>query len=567
VAQERIAPDALLVATALSGSVGDVQDDPDAADSAWLTYDSAVNGNTDCRVSFPSPSTGNPSGTQGVRVQIRKNASGGNAAVWSLQLWEAGAQVSELATGTTTALAPNGEVVAGSFEASALAGATGADVEIRLQQTSGGASGSGGNRRRIEIGAVEWNAETAAASRTGSGATAASAQTADGDGTVTVGASGSSTATAQAAAGSGAAPISGAGTTSSTAQISAGTGTVEGGSEERTGSGATVATAQVAAGTGTVTTSGAGASTSGSQTSTGSSAAPIGASGSSSAAVQIAAGIALVAASALGASQASAQTSAGTGGAPVEASGASAASAQQSAGTGTVSQPGEINGSGATIATAQTSSGQGEALLAGTGGATAAAQASAGSASAPVTASGASTAAAQVSAGSGNVEQPAGEITGSGASAAAAQQSSGTGAALVSCSGASVASPQVSEGSDAEPPAGTGPVRHNGIIRPLVRGRASTRGGLSVLTTREILIVWERDAGPEDPANVSLTIRPKGGSDVVHEWPIGDLERIGPGAFRAKYTSPSRGPVRCTWLCAYADGEQGRDVDWFYAQG
>lgn len=154
---ERLAPDALLVQTALSGSVTAIDDDPDSPAGDWLTYDTAVNGNTDCRVSFPTP-TGNPTtgaGVQNFRVQIRKNASAGNSTTWSLQLWENGAQVAELATGTTTST--TGEVVAGAWNASSLGTANGSLVECRLQQTAGGASGSGGNRRRIEIGAVEWN--------------------------------------------------------------------------------------------------------------------------------------------------------------------------------------------------------------------------------------------------------------------------------------------------------------------------------------------------------------------------------------------------------------------------
>jgi hypothetical protein len=158
VAAERLAPDALLDQTNLSGSVADVDDDPDSPDGSWLVHDGG-NGNTICRVSFPSP-TGNPttgSGLQEFRVQIRKNASAGNATPWSLQLWEGGSQVAELATGTVTTT--TGEVVSGTWDASSLSGSDGADVECRLEQTNGGASGSGTNRRRIEVGAVEWNAE------------------------------------------------------------------------------------------------------------------------------------------------------------------------------------------------------------------------------------------------------------------------------------------------------------------------------------------------------------------------------------------------------------------------
>jgi hypothetical protein len=112
---------------------------------------------------------------QEFRVLIRKNASGGNSTTWSLALWENGSQVSVLATGTTTST--SGEVVAGTWNASSLGTADGSLVECRLQQTGGGSSGSGANRRRIEIGAVEWNVvyTGAAAALEGSAAAESSA--------------------------------------------------------------------------------------------------------------------------------------------------------------------------------------------------------------------------------------------------------------------------------------------------------------------------------------------------------------------------------------------------------
>lgn len=151
-ATERLAPDALLVASNLSGAVTAIQDDPDSPDTTWLTTTSA--GASDCRVSFPSPSgpltTG--AGLQNFRAQIRKNASAGNNPGWSLELWENGASVAVLATGTLTTTNP-GSVVSGTFDAT---GRTAANIECRLLQTSGHTGGTS-NRRYIEIGAIEWN--------------------------------------------------------------------------------------------------------------------------------------------------------------------------------------------------------------------------------------------------------------------------------------------------------------------------------------------------------------------------------------------------------------------------
>lgn len=161
-ATERLAPDAILASTGLSGTVSDIQDDPDSPDGNWLTNTSS-NANNDLRVSFPTPTPALDSGSvQEFRVLIRKT-SNSNSAGWSLQLWENGSQVgSALNSGTlsnTTAV-----VVSGSWNKTSLSDQTGANVELRLQQTSGGSGGAAGNRAWIEVGAVEWNTQYTAPS-------------------------------------------------------------------------------------------------------------------------------------------------------------------------------------------------------------------------------------------------------------------------------------------------------------------------------------------------------------------------------------------------------------------
>lgn len=161
-ATERQAPDAILAISDVSGVVGDIDDDPDSPDGLWLDgWDG--NGNSDCRVSFPTP-TGNPTvgaGLQEFRVQLRKTSSGGFDCDWSLELWENGVLDSVLATGTTTSLDP-GEVVSGTWNASSLGTADGSLVECYIQQTGGG-TGTPGSRRGIEYGAIEWNVDFTAA--------------------------------------------------------------------------------------------------------------------------------------------------------------------------------------------------------------------------------------------------------------------------------------------------------------------------------------------------------------------------------------------------------------------
>jgi hypothetical protein len=69
---EREAPDAITLQTNLTGSVTDIDDDPDSPDANWLT----ASGKSTLRTSFPTPSI-TPTGSQNFRVLLRKNATGG----------------------------------------------------------------------------------------------------------------------------------------------------------------------------------------------------------------------------------------------------------------------------------------------------------------------------------------------------------------------------------------------------------------------------------------------------------------------------------------------------------
>lgn len=149
-ATETRAPDAVLDSLNYTTlTLTDIDEDPDDPDASYGDWDG--NGNTSCRVSFGTP-TGNPTagaGLQEFRVLIQRTGTANLG--WSLQLWEGGVQVAELATGTLSAASA---VVSGTWDASLLGTADGSAVECRLQQTSGG---TGGGRQGIEVGAVEWN--------------------------------------------------------------------------------------------------------------------------------------------------------------------------------------------------------------------------------------------------------------------------------------------------------------------------------------------------------------------------------------------------------------------------
>ncbi|MDH3194745.1 MAG: hypothetical protein OEL78_00380 [Hyphomicrobiales bacterium] len=162
---QRLAPGALLVQTNLTGAVGDIQDDPDSPDAAWLTAASVAD--VEARVSFPSPTSNLTAGAgrQEFRILARQNASGGNNPSVTVELYENGAPVSTLISGQTIS-STTGIVLSGTWDAASLASISGADVECRVLGNRAG--GPPANRRTVEIGAIEWNADYTVAGIAGS---------------------------------------------------------------------------------------------------------------------------------------------------------------------------------------------------------------------------------------------------------------------------------------------------------------------------------------------------------------------------------------------------------------
>lgn len=161
---QRLAPDALLVQTNLTGSVGDVQDDPDSPDAAWLTAASVAD--VEARVSFPVPTSDltTGAGVQEFRVLVRKTASGGTNPSCTFELYENGALLTTLVGGQAIS-STAGTVLSGTWDATSLAAISGADVECRVFGKRSG--GSPANRRVLDIGAIEWNADYSEAGITG----------------------------------------------------------------------------------------------------------------------------------------------------------------------------------------------------------------------------------------------------------------------------------------------------------------------------------------------------------------------------------------------------------------
>jgi RHS repeat-associated protein len=154
---ERLPLNTVILATNLTGAtVGNLDDDPDAPDALWATMTSLAD--TALRVGFPTPVAVPVVGAdlQEFRVQLRKNATGGTAPTYAVELWEAGVLKQTLIS-TTSLTSDTPIVVSAKWNASSLTTGSGANVEVRVVGTR---VGTGPNRRAVEIGAVEWNSIT-----------------------------------------------------------------------------------------------------------------------------------------------------------------------------------------------------------------------------------------------------------------------------------------------------------------------------------------------------------------------------------------------------------------------
>lgn len=155
IAVERLAPDAVLASTNLSGTVSEIQDDPDAPDSNSIDAISAT-ALSDIRVSFPTPTNAviAGAGLQEFRTKVESVGGGFSTGspTYQVHVYEAG--VLKISGPVVTIAAGND----GRAVQSLLWDITALDpalIECRIQQLTLG--GTGGNRRSIGIMAVEWN--------------------------------------------------------------------------------------------------------------------------------------------------------------------------------------------------------------------------------------------------------------------------------------------------------------------------------------------------------------------------------------------------------------------------
>lgn len=151
---ERLAPDAILIQTNLSGVLGAIDEDPDSPDASFLT---AIDDgdNTDLRVSFATPiAPPLPGiGLQEFRAWVRSTGGGLNPTA-RLEVWESGVS---LAVGLDIPItSTSGQLISFLWNASVLTDSSGAGVECRMFGDSTGIIVVD-PFDTVEVGAVEWN--------------------------------------------------------------------------------------------------------------------------------------------------------------------------------------------------------------------------------------------------------------------------------------------------------------------------------------------------------------------------------------------------------------------------
>jgi hypothetical protein len=152
-----LSPDVLLALVNLTGTVSDIQDDPDTPDANWLLYD-VWDKDTECRVSFPSPS-GNltiGAGLQEFKIWVRKRPANAVDPSIRIELYENGGTLATVLPDTAVS-STTGALYSGTWNANLLSNPDGSGVECYLFGTA--AKGGSSDRCTVEIGAVEWNVD------------------------------------------------------------------------------------------------------------------------------------------------------------------------------------------------------------------------------------------------------------------------------------------------------------------------------------------------------------------------------------------------------------------------
>ena len=159
-ATETLLPDGTVVtSTNLTGAVADIDEGVDNFDGTYVTA-TGSNGNTELVLTLPTPTASLTSGAglQTFRARVRKSASGGNTVTFRFEVWENGTSTGTVSSNITLS-STTGATESFSWNAGVLANIDGSGVEIALSQQNGGQGGNPGNRRWMEVDALDWVAD------------------------------------------------------------------------------------------------------------------------------------------------------------------------------------------------------------------------------------------------------------------------------------------------------------------------------------------------------------------------------------------------------------------------
>lgn len=152
-----VPPSTIKTRTNLSGAISTVQDSPWTPDTNWMTATSHTT-NTELRCDFlPAPVSNGLTLKTGVGVQkfailVRRSGSGGTDPTCTVELYENGSLKASLSSGTAIT-STTGQVITASWNASSLTSTSTTQTEVRI-------TGTAGTTRTVEIGAIEWQADS-----------------------------------------------------------------------------------------------------------------------------------------------------------------------------------------------------------------------------------------------------------------------------------------------------------------------------------------------------------------------------------------------------------------------
>lgn len=147
---ERLVPNFASLVSGWTGTIADIDEDPDTPDTAWFT--GTVNTSPFAEIQFAEP-VGTLIGSQEFRLLFRKNG-GSSTCTATVEVRNNGSVVATPVSGVSIT-STTGQIVSFTVDASLF---TSNGMNVSLYITTAGGGGSPNNRSVVELGALEWNA-------------------------------------------------------------------------------------------------------------------------------------------------------------------------------------------------------------------------------------------------------------------------------------------------------------------------------------------------------------------------------------------------------------------------